>query len=155
MTQAAKFWSRVRVTSSSSCWLWQGPPVKDGYGRLQFDGKLMLAHRVAFILSGGKFPQKKPSTKHGWVVMHSCDTPLCCNPKHLICGSQADNITDRFRKGRDGNHKGEAHGRAKLTEKDVLAIRASVENGAYLAMQYNVTRTTICSIRHRKLWKHI
>jgi hypothetical protein len=52
---------------------------------------------------------------------------------------------------------GERHGRAKLTEADVLAIRA--EGGKVtqqtLANQYGVDRATISYIQARKTWRHI
>lgn len=30
------------------CWLWTGPPDKDGYGRFWLAGKTRKAHRVAY-----------------------------------------------------------------------------------------------------------
>ena len=53
---------------------------------------------------------------------------------------------------------GETHGKAKLTEKDVLKIRLDIANGkSYkdLADEYNVKTNTICQIKTRVHWKHI
>lgn len=48
-------------------------------------------------------------------ICHHCDTPLCCNPRHLFPGSRSDNAQDAIRKGRayigalNGNWKPELH----------------------------------------------
>ena len=34
------------------------------------------------------------------VVMHTCDNPACCNPLHLRLGTTADNVADKWAKGR-------------------------------------------------------
>lgn len=53
---------------------------------------------------------------------------------------------------------GEAHLRAKLTEADVLEIRAGYRHGlGYigLAKEYGVGKTTIEAIITRRTWKHL
>jgi len=44
---------------------------------------------------------------------------------------------------------------AKITEEDVLAIRASNESGRQLAAMYGVSPQSITDIRKRRSWKHI
>ena len=41
--------------------------------------------------------------------MHSCDNPICCNPKHLSKGTHKDNSDDKVRKNRHAF--GEKNGR--------------------------------------------
>jgi hypothetical protein len=150
-----RFWIQVGGSGKpADCWPFKGYRNKEGYGRVSIAGKLMLAHRVAWILTNGPIPKSKAS-KHGTVVMHRCDNPACCNPKHLRLGTQRENIADRKTKGRDGNHKGTAHGKAKFTDAQILMIRASEESGAELARQFGVSRTCIWQIRHRKNWSHV
>ncbi len=51
--------------------------------------------------------------------------------------------------------RGAAHPKAKLTEDDVRAIRASTEKGIRLAERYGVTATLISNIRQGKVWAHL
>ncbi len=142
------------------CWLWTGDRA-GFYGRFYLLGVRVAAHRFAYELWVGEI-------QTGHCVMHTCDTPLCVNPAHLKTGTPKDNQQDRRSKGRHfvkpkpettvckGNcEKGSKHWAAKLTEADVLAIRASPKTGYKLAKEYNVTQTTISEIRNRKKWKHI
>jgi group I intron endonuclease len=57
-----------------------------------------------------------------------------------------------------GKQVGEKHPRSKLTEKDVLEIRAAAQNGIgrrVLAEKYGVGKTAIDKIVKRDTWKHI
>lgn len=86
-------------------------------------------------------------------VCHLYDTPPCVNPAHLWLGTIQEDIADKVTKGRQS--KGEKHGRAKLTEKDVKEILKSDEPQQALADCYGVYQTDISKIRCGKLWKHI
>lgn len=94
---------------------------------------------------------------------HSCDNRECCNPAHLFPGTKTQNHEDAVRKGRQTlgvagvqKWRGEAHGRAKLSESDVRAIRAdSVSTLAELVAKYGTSKAHIASIRHRRRWKHL
>jgi len=78
-------------------------------------------------------------------VLHRCDTPPCCNPEHLFLGTIADNNKDMRNKMRHCH--GEGHPLARLTEKDILAIRASSETTPVLGIRYGVTRHAIGLIK--------
>ena len=57
-----------------------------------------------------------------------------------------------------GKQAGEKHPRSKLTEKDVLEIRAAVQSGVSriaLAKQYSVGKTAIDKIIKKHTWRHI
>lgn len=77
----------------NGCIVWTGTRIKDGYGHFGLNGKNVLATHVAWHLAGNERPPGK-------IIMHSCDNPPCCNPEHLSCGTQEDNMRDRARKWR-------------------------------------------------------
>lgn len=54
-----------------------------------------------------------------------------------------------------GTARGAMHPKAKLTDDDVRAIRASDERGRRLAERYGVTATLITNIRKGKVWAHL
>ena len=90
-------------------------------------------------------------------VRHTCDNPPCCNPKHLLRGSQLDNIRDRVARGRNGAAHVEANGSAKLTVaqvKEIRALRGTVRR-VDLAARYDVEPSTISAIWHRKIWETV
>ena len=56
----------------------------------------------------------------------------------------------------EGVRLGETNGNAKITDADVLAIRASVgKTQQQLAIEYGVDRSLIGYIRRRKIWRHL
>ena len=91
-----RFWNKVNISSHDQCWLWEASCSAIGYGYFSFNGKMVGAHRYSFFLAQGYFPS---------VVMHICDNPLCCNPSHLLAGTQALNMVDRDVKGRNGHSR--------------------------------------------------
>ena len=77
------------------------------------------------------------------------------NPFHLFLGTIADNVHDRNNKGRHVDNSGEKHGKAKLTEENIVEIRARYANGergANLAREFGVTRTNIGDVVHYRTW---
>lgn len=147
----ARFWSKVDVQDNHACWNWLAATFTNGYGAFGVtSGKMKTAHRVSYELVHGKIPE-------GMVVMHTCDNPLCVNPSHLVVGTYQDNTNDMVSKSRQA--KGEKHGRAKLTENDVLRIYDMVREGGlsqeYIAGLFNISRMLVSCIKHKQLWKHL
>lgn len=143
----ARFWSKVEVLQSKNvCWEWKKYRNELGYGQIKIDGACHHAHRVAVQLAGVKLGSED-------VVMHSCDNPACCNPAHLLVGTHATNVADRVAKRRSAT--GTRNGRAKLTEKQVIAIRADERTLTEVAKDYGVCIATISHIRKRKIWQHV
>lgn len=128
---AERFSEKFEVTPI--CWNWKNATDKDGYGVIAYGGKTYKAHRLAYIATNGKIPEKN-------VVMHICDNPSCVRPDHLKAGTQAENLADMRRKGRNSR---------KLEDEDVEFIRETrLFSPRELAESYNVSLTTIYGIRH-------
>ncbi len=90
------FWTYVDKRGPTDCWPWTRQIDREGYGRAQSKDDV-LAHRHAWKLSKGPIPK-------GLHVLHRCDNPACCNPKHLWIGTHQDNMNDRQKKGRWKDH---------------------------------------------------
>lgn len=143
-----RFWSKVQRGASHECWPWTASVNARGYGTFGFEGRTQSAHRVAYKLSRGEIT--------GSAVCHTCDNKLCCNPDHLYDGSDADNVRDAVERGQ--HPRGERHGRAKLTEDDIRAMRRAYNDGVFikdLADQYGVSDVTAGRVVHRRIWKHV
>jgi hypothetical protein len=86
--------ARCIPITESGCLLWIGAWSKQGYGNI-FDSvqqRYTQAHREMARFAFGDYGDL--------IVCHKCDTPACCNPKHLFIGTVADNAQDMIRKGR-------------------------------------------------------
>jgi len=87
-----RLFNRV-VFGTTDCWHWCGPTNTFGYGRMTYQGRLQVAHRLSWIAFNGPIPD-------GLSVLHKCDNPSCINPEHLWLGTYSDNIKDAYQKGR-------------------------------------------------------
>lgn len=147
-----RFWTKVKIKGPDDCWEYQGGKTKDGYGTYKAE-KSVRAHRYSYELANGKITQPK------MVVLHECDNPPCCNPKHLKLGTQVQNIEDMVAKKRHRCPEGEDHAHSKVTEEIVLAIRSEYtgKKGEQTALgkKYNITSSNVRYIVNRFTWKHI
>ena len=127
----------------NGCVTWEAGKTSDGYGVVNFDGKSLLAHRIAFEIFKGVDPK-------GNCVCHTCDNPSCINVSHLFLGSQAENMADMKAKGRRKNiGLGEKNGRAKLNLCKITEMREKRMAGKTLkeiASEYQVGTSTVCRV---------
>lgn len=143
------FWSRTE--RSGKCLLWTGAMTGRGYGSFRVNGRDVPAHRVAYELTKGAIPD-------GLVVRHTCDTPPCVEPTHLLIGTHQDNARDKMERGRHRSVVGEDHFKAKITNETVLAIRSMRKNGLStrsIARKIGSTLTTVAEVAKGQRWKHI
>jgi hypothetical protein len=102
------------VDKSGECWIWLGRKDKDGYGEWWLDGKNVKAHRVAVELDGRKI--EKPS-----ISRHLCNQRNCVNPKHIVAGTQKENVQDQLRFG--------THSRLKYSDEIIQKIKTEYAKG--------------------------
>ena len=131
---------------NGDCLEWTGYCLPSGYGQTWAYGKTWKTHRLALHLEGVDVT--------GHMVLHSCDNPRCCNPEHLRLGTHQENLDDKVSRGRQAC--GTKITQAKLTEQDVLEIRAITGmSQRAIADQYGVDHSAINRIILRKRWNHI
>jgi hypothetical protein len=152
------FWERFDsyFTKGDGCWVWHGPRHDFGYGQICRGRTPFYAHREAYERAFGPIPP-------GLEVLHSCDNPPCVRPDHLFIGTQAENMADCKRKGRNrgGSLGGERAYQARLTPEQVDKIRLSIrligetqnQHHARLARWYGVHRKTIYDVIARRSWR--
>lgn len=140
-----KIRENIKVSPDTSCWLWQMACDRDGYGRLWWSGKMWIVHRLAYTAYNGEIPK-------GLIVRHTCDTPQCCNPEHLLVGTKRDNSNDMIGRGRSSH--GEKNPNAKLTWEIVKNIRKEPKMPyRKLALKYGVSTVAAYYIYNHITWK--
>lgn len=137
---------------STSCYVWTGSSLRQGYGRFYIQGKLYLAHRVAWQSIAGDIPP-------GLQVLHECDNPACVRPSHLWLGRNEDNVADKVRKGRQYCPRGQSNPKARLTPALVLELRtlwrdtdATVKE---LARRFGLGTSATHAAATGKSWTHV
>lgn len=166
-TAPARFNRKLRK-NEKGCWIWTAATFKNGYGRLLMGGRTSYAHLIAWQLVGRTIPA-------GHKLCHTCDSRACVNPDHLFTGTRSDNMQDMISKGRAGwqidpeafrarghvlgtTYRGERHAKAKLKERDVIAIRVLIASGVKhreIAKEYGVATSTIGNIGTRHHWRSV
>ncbi len=150
--EAARFWSNVRKGHGDQCWVWAAGTMGRGYGHVRIGGVDTSAHRLSWTIT---FGQIQP----GLCVCHRCDNPPCIRPDHLFLGTQGENQRDASRKRRlVGNRYafGELSARAKLTESEVLQIRAASGRQVDIAAAFGVNQQHVSSIKRGvRCWQHL
>jgi hypothetical protein len=134
----------VKGGTAFQCWEWQGRTNGHGYGRW----RETMAHRVAYELAHGPIPEDQQ-------VRHRCDNKPCCNPHHLLAGSQSDNMQDALERGQFA--VGARHGNTRLTEPDILYIRRNPDGLkiGQLAMIFGIGKSTVSYVMSGRSWKYL
>lgn len=145
----AEFWSRAH--REGECLIWHRARNGRGYGRFNVNGKNESAHRVAYLLANGPLPS-------GLVVRHACDRPACIEPRHLLLGTQLDNVRDKYERGRANQAIGSRCSSAKITERDVLTIRRMRAVGVpakNIGRRFGLSATATIAICDGRQWRHV
>jgi len=89
LQQRADYILRRVDKSQSSCWLYP----TEGRGYLTVDGEMKLVYAIMYEATYGPVPE-------GLNLLHTCDTPNCCNPEHVEPGTQRENLLQAVARGR-------------------------------------------------------
>jgi hypothetical protein len=125
---------------NNTCLEWTRCYNTDGYPRANFNGNYNgKVHRIVWELHNNK-------SAKGYVIRHTCDNPRCINPKHLVIGTDVQNVQDRQQRNRAQD----------LKQKDVLLIQQLYKDKIYtvkeLQYMFSVSKSTIYyTILHRKV----
>ena len=148
--------TRVRANSANGTRVIQGQSIsphrrKDGYltVRIALHGvkTSTYIHKLVALTFHGQ-------PKTGQEVLHKNGVKTDNRAENIHWGTRTENIADNKRHGIAPT--GTKHGRAKLTEEAVLAIRNDPRScHAEVAADFDISRSTVRLIRERKLWRHL
>lgn len=146
----------VKGKRKDDCWGWTGcKNVLSKKGIITYNARQIYAHRYSYIIHIGPI-------KPGNVVMHTCDVETCLNPRHLVQGTQYENIMDMVAKKRQHHPRGEINPKAVLTPEDVRYIRKvwiAGSKGKFssgnLGKQFGICADQIRIVATGKAWKHV
>jgi hypothetical protein len=159
---AAKWWDSTSKTNIKIVIPRRRAEVKKKGGHLQVvikvDGKNrgVAAHRVVWTIFNGNIPVGK-------IINHKNGVKDDNRPRNLEAITLKENsihardVLGRWR-GPKTATRGEGNVNSILKEKDIIAIRAMLDNGnrhVDIAEKFNVCTTTIHNIKHGKTWAHV
>ena len=124
----------------SDCIEHTGYVGRNGYGQKKYRGKVVAAHRLAYALDVGL-----DVFTMGGSVLHSCDNPLCVNPKHLRLGTHMQNMQDKTERDRSA-HKISLSDAEYIRNNFISGTRWNPSNCAELAKKFRVHRQSIMNV---------
>lgn len=115
MNDYPRFFKKVVINPTTQCWEWTGCKDKRGYGRFLVEKKNQLAHKFAYEYHKG------PAQNY---ILHTCDTPHCVNPDHLV---------DEKNKGRE----------RKFSTLDIIRLKSSGLSTSQIAQELECDPTLV------------
>ena len=114
--------------------------------QIRWNGEIKAIHRIVLEhVIGNPLGRRRNG---GLEACHTCDNPLCINPRHLFVGTMADNAEDCAKKDRKST---------KLNANDVRMIRAlrTTMMVKDIAATYSITPNTVYRIVNGIRRQHI
>lgn len=131
-----------RVALEGTCLVWNGPVFHTGHGMISYGRKMRQAHRFAWFLEHGEWPEGN--------LNHRCGNPRCVRPSHLYIGDQHANVLDAL-----------AHGTwrsQRVSPAQAIEIRERYKAGGVsqraLAAEYGIGQATVSNIVTGHTWSH-
>jgi len=138
------------IDKSSGSWIWIGNVNFRGYGKIKYNGKMWLVHRLIYELYVDHIPE-------GLCVCHKNDVPEDVTPSNLFLGTRYDNNLDKINKGRQP--KGEDIKKSILTKEKVIEARNLYETGKYtykeIGEKLGFHKDTIYDAIAGRTWRHV
>ncbi|MBZ9659741.1 hypothetical protein LB523_11865 [Mesorhizobium sp. ESP-6-4] len=138
----------VLVYDGDNCLIWPYSRGADGYGNLNYDGKVKIVSRLVCELVNGEPPTPEHEAAHSCGKGHEG----CVAPNHLSWKTAKENALDKICHGT--MPRGETHPASKLSESQVVEIRglSKTKSHSEIARVYGVDRKTVSLIISRKNW---
>jgi hypothetical protein len=138
----------IRETNGTDCChIWEGCKDRFGYGYVGINGQTHRVHRHAYA----HYHDLTMEDISGVVIRHTCDNPSCANPKHLLAGTQTDNMRDKIERGRQTRRETSPY--TKLTEEEANAVMVDPRSQQKIAKAYGIGQTTVWRIKNGKRWR--
>ena len=137
-----------KLDKRGDCWIYRNANISNGYAHMgvSYDpftkqryprARYEYAHRIAWALHHGRWPEEES------VVRRTCDNPACCNPEHLIEGTQKQNVGDR-------SERSDWQNTRKLTPGQVEYAQTSSKTQLEVARELGVSQPTVSRLRGGK-----
>lgn len=133
--------------ADNNCLIWPFSRNSDGRAQIRTNRKKKLVSRIMCEHRHGPPPTPKHEAAHNCGNGHLG----CVNGGHIRWATSKENQSDRLTHGT--HNRGGRNGKAKLTEADVIEIRASIIPQKDIAMTFGVDPSTISHIISRKSWE--
>jgi hypothetical protein len=139
-----RFHSKYEIDQETGCFNWTGHKIKE-YGRLEINGKSIIAHRFSYETFVGPLDPKLE-------ICHNCNNKSCVNPNHLRQDTRSSNHIDMSYV--------KSHSKQILLVEEVIEIKKALKHyyrGQIkdLAEFYKVNHRTISEIKNGNNWSHI
>ncbi len=85
MSVADRIENKIERITESGCWIWTGSLTNNGYGRVSVSRKIVVAHKISYLIYRGDIPK-------GLTLDHLCRVRCCVNPWHLEPVTMRENI---------------------------------------------------------------
>ena len=139
------------VAGPGGCLLWVGS-CRGGYARMTIDKRQYNVSRVVLERKLGR------PLRIGLCALHTCDVPNCVYEGHLYEGSKKQNAADAIARGQFVHapvRRGAASNLTKLSEAEVLAIRAAKGTCKQIGQKYGVGPMQVSRIKRKERWGHL